>query len=298
MAPILNPPVTNLPVTLPPPLDMEAYYKEVQTIQPYMGLVYNPESPAPDKMEMGWIDKPGYYWENYAPIAAKYPREHEESVRRSDEVNKDSWKPIIWTLGAPLLVFGLGAAFLPAAAAEGAVVAGEGALFVSGGEAVATGAETFAAYDAALAAGAAEGVGSTAGVFTGEAVAVESFAAYDAALAAGAAEGVGSAAGATVATGAGTSILSGGGGLLSSFGIGKILNDVFGQATEIGATGLNTFLDREIQSMFGGNGSPGAAGGGIGGSESGSILSSSYFPLILIALTMAGAFILTRKGRK
>jgi hypothetical protein len=277
---------------------MQAYYKELEdSVFPILTEVPNLESGFPGAMQFGTIDRPGDFWANYAVVAKKYPKEHAEQERQTREKNKDSWKGLAIAIGTPLAAF-IGLAYVAPALGAGAVSAESAGVFggeIATGEALATGAgvESFAAYDAALAAGAAEGVGSTAGVFTGEAIAVESFAAYDAALAAGAAEGVG-----VVSTGASTGIFSTGG-LMSSLGLGGLLKSAFGTATEIGAAGANTYLEREIQSMFGGGGSgPGAAGGYPVESEGGIFSSSLFLPILLIGVTLLGAFLLSRKGRK
>jgi hypothetical protein len=188
----------------------------------------------------------------------------------------------------------IGSLFVGGALIGGSAAAGGAA----GGGSTATGAgvETFAAYDSALAAGAAEGVGSTAGVFGGE----SSLLAYDAALAAGAAEGVGTVGATTVATGASTGIFSSGN-ILSGLGLGGLLKAVLGTAAEVGVEGGKTYLEREIQSMFGGGGggSSGVPGGmGGSGSESDGLFSMSKLPLILLVITLVGAFLLSRKGRK
>jgi hypothetical protein len=136
--------------------------------------------------------------------------------------------------------------------------------------------------------------GGTESLFVGS-----DLAAYDAALAAGASEGVGVAAtGSTIATGAEVAT---GGGIFSSIGSGlKTTSEALGvssllkSAITSGGKSISNIIDREVSSMFGGaSGTPGQPGqtGTSGGGM-------SFLPFILIGITLLGAFILTRKKRR
>lgn len=126
-------------------------------------------------------------------------------------------------------------------------------------------------------------------------ISFESLASYDAAVAAGAAEGVGTVTGGSaVATGAESGVLSTVGSGLKTFGgwIGSGLTSIFKGATSGVQKGVNSIIDREVSSMFGGSGNPGMSttvtpGSGV-----------SMLPIILIGVTLLGAFILMRKRRK
>jgi hypothetical protein len=194
-------------------------------------------------------------------LQAKYPEEYAEHFRRLAEANKPGWgEYMLYTMGAIAAVVTGGAltGIIPTTAVGGEVVVGAEALFV-GGE--------FVAYDAALAAGAAEGVGVAA-------------------------------TGSTIATGA---EVVAGGGLFSSISSGlKSTSEVIGLSglfkgvLETGGAKISSLIDREVSSLFGGEegkpGMPGQAGtsGGMG----------SFLPYILIGITLLGAFILSRKKRR
>jgi hypothetical protein len=150
-------------------------------------------------------------------------------------------------------------------------------------------------------AGAEAVTGSGAVIATGAETSVESFAAYDASLAAGAAEGVGSVAGTgsafvPVAAGTGTSILSGLGSTSTLLGAG-LVSSLFASLKEVGQAGLTSLIEREGKDIFGGGSDSSTTIPGSG-SDSGSFFGSSYLPIVLIALTLIGAFILTRKKRR
>jgi hypothetical protein len=153
---------------------------------------------------------------------------------------------------------------------------------------------------AVLGGGSAAVEGSGATIATGAGTSVESFAAYDAALAAGAAEGVGTvAAGSTfvpvAATGGGFfSTLFGSGTTASLLGAG-LLSSLFGGLKTVGEGALTSLIEREGKDIFQGGSDSNTT---IPGSSPGSFLGSSYLPYLLIALTLLGAFILTRKKRR
>ena len=92
--------------------------------------------------------------------------------------------------------------------------------------------------------------------------------------------------------GTGSSILSGIKSVSSSLASG-----IFSAVLSSGQKAVNSVIDREVSSVFGGG--PGAPGtpGGSGSGEGGGILSSSMLPIILIGITILGFFILTRKRK-
>jgi hypothetical protein len=113
--------------------------------------------------------------------------------------------------------------------------------------------------------------------------------AYDAAMAEGAAQGVGTV---PMVTGAETAVTSTG--VLSSIGsgIGGIFKVLGGSVLDAAKKTAGSLVDKEIKSIFAGSGS----GPGVSNTiQSGSGI--SMLPFILIGITLLGAFILTRKRK-
>jgi len=234
-------------------------------------------------------------------------------IKAGEDVGKFAWKGAKQVASFQLNLVTLGAAnkFTSVSKWSGTKRAGKwGTAIGIGGAVLAGGAYVSGAFTPAVVAGAEAVSGSGAVIATGAETSVETFAAYDAALAAGASEGVGSVAGTSavagagfvpVAAGTGTSILGGLGGTASLLGAG-LVSSLFGGLKEIGEGALTSLIDREGQDIFGDTNNTTIPGGGSGsgfGSGADSFLGSSYLPYLLVALTLFGAFILTRKkGRK
>ncbi len=85
----------------------------------------------------------------------------------------------------------------------------------------------------------------------------------------------------------------------SSLGLIGLSKSIMGGAVEAGESQISSYIERETSSMFGGSGSGTATESDSGGTGIlGGMVSGSTLPYILIALTLLGAFILTRKRRK
>jgi hypothetical protein len=223
------------------------------------------------------------------------------------DTTKFVWKGAKQVTAFQLNMYTLGAAnkFTSISKWGGTQTAGKaGAAVGITGAALVGGAYVAGAFAPVTAAGAEAVAGSGAAIASGAETSVEAYAAYDAALAAGAAEGVGSVAGTSavagsaivpVAAGAGSSILGSLGSTSTLLGAG-LLSSLFGSLKTVGAGALTSLVEREGKDIFGGTNTSTT----IPGSSSGSGASwSATLPYILIALTILGAIILTRKkGRK
>lgn len=127
---------------------------------------------------------------------------------------------------------------------------------------------------------------------------VAELAAYDASIAEGAAAGVGLAPLSTGAeslvseTGLFSSISSGLKSSMEYFGIAGLAKS----ALTSGQQGISAIIDREVSSLFGG--SEGQGGGSVSVTTGGIAEKMSMLPWLLVGITLLGAFILTKKGRK
>jgi len=239
---------------------------------------------------MGWFSK---QWEDlttHGPGKA--------IIKAGEDVGKAAWKGTKQFASFQLNMMTLGAAnkFTSVSKWSGTKHAGKWGTAVGiGGAAIIGGAYAGGLFTPAATAAGTTGVSSTGAGFFGM---TSGELAADLAVAP-IASGAGSAV--TAGTVAGVTAASGGSGFWSALGLAGIGQSLFKAGGDVAGGAVDKLIERESNSMFGGSGGgAGGPGAGMGGFEGGGLLGGgmSMLPFILIGITLTGAFLLSKKGRK